>query len=79
MTGPVQAFRCLSSSATDIGRVRALNEDALLERAEIGLWVVADGMGGHESGDFASRTIVEALGRFNFHPPPVAWAPEIPW
>ena len=63
MTGPVQAFRCVSSSATDIGCVRALNEDALLERAEIGLWAVADGMGGHESGDLASLTIVEALGR----------------
>ena len=63
MTGPAQDFRCVSSSATDIGCVRALNEDALLERAEIGLWAVADGMGGHESGDFASRTIVEALGR----------------
>ena len=48
-------------SCTDIGSVRKLNEDSLLAMPESGLWVVADGMGGHSSGDFASRTIVEEL------------------
>ena len=43
--------------------MRALNEDALLERPEIGLWAIADGMGGHESGDLASQTIIESLFR----------------
>ncbi len=42
--------------------VRDHNEDAMLERPEIGLWVVADGMGGHSAGDLASGMIVERLG-----------------
>ncbi|MCR6653211.1 MAG: protein phosphatase 2C domain-containing protein [Cellvibrionaceae bacterium] len=52
-----------SGACTDVGAVRAINEDALVERADIGLWAVADGMGGHEVGDVASRMIVERLAR----------------
>ncbi|NBC34055.1 MAG: hypothetical protein GVY13_15375 [Alphaproteobacteria bacterium] len=51
----------VSSGATDLGAVRKLNEDAFLDRSEVGLWVVADGMGGHSAGDFASKRIVESL------------------
>jgi serine/threonine protein phosphatase PrpC len=50
-----------SASITDKGNVRDANEDACLERTDAGLWVVADGMGGHEAGDVASQTIVDAL------------------
>jgi serine/threonine protein phosphatase PrpC len=41
--------------------VRKRNEDSYLVRPEVGIWAVADGMGGHESGDLASRTIIEGL------------------
>ena len=48
-------------NCTDVGAVREINEDALIAKPDIGLWAVADGMGGHEVGDVASRMIVQAL------------------
>ena len=46
---------------TDTGRVRALNEDVYLLRAEKGLFVVCDGMGGCPAGEVASQMAVEAI------------------
>jgi len=50
-----------SAGRTDPGKVRPRNEDAFLDSAAQGLWVVADGLGGHQSGDLASRLIVNHL------------------
>lgn len=56
-------FRWSSASATHPGRVRQINEDACFEAPERGLWAIADGMGGHTLGDFASQAIIDALAR----------------
>lgn len=45
---------------TDVGRKRKSNEDALLLKDEIGLYIVCDGMGGHAAGEVASAEAVEA-------------------
>lgn len=47
------------AAGTDVGRVRSVNEDSML--AEAPVFLVADGMGGHEAGDVASALAVEAL------------------
>lgn len=57
----VTAPRYASAGHTDTGKVRKLNEDAILVSDELGLWVVADGLGGHAAGDYASSLIVQRL------------------
>ena len=47
------------SAASDVGAVRAVNEDAFFARVPV--FAVADGMGGHAYGDRASRTVAEVL------------------
>ena len=46
---------------SEVGHVRAINEDAILIHNNQSLWVVADGMGGHSAGDKASQMIIEQL------------------
>lgn len=52
-----------ATGLSDVGRKRERNEDAFLVDDEIGLYVVADGMGGHAGGDIASSLAVETLAR----------------
>jgi protein phosphatase len=60
-------MRYLSAGHTHTGKVRKHNEDAILVREDVGLWVVADGLGGHSAGDYASGLIVERLGSLPRH------------
>lgn len=48
-------------NATHTGRVRELNEDSYVADSTLGLWLVADGMGGHQSGEVASRIAVDFI------------------
>ncbi len=56
-----RAIKWSSVAETNSGCVREINEDALFLKPEIGLWAVADGMGGYEAGDIASNMIVALL------------------
>ena len=55
------ALRVLSYGESDVGRRRKANEDVFLADDELGLYIVADGMGGHAAGEVASREAVDTI------------------
>jgi serine/threonine protein phosphatase PrpC len=57
----VNALRIDWKAGTDVGAVRQVNEDSFSALPDRGIWAVADGMGGHSHGDWASAQIAGAL------------------
>ena len=54
-------MKLVTTALTDVGRVRAANEDAFVIDDDTRLFAVADGMGGHQAGEVASETAIAAL------------------
>jgi len=54
-------FLFSSAGSTHPGRVRQVNQDAYAALPELGVWVVADGVGGHQRGDAASKAVVDEI------------------
>ncbi len=52
---------CTTFTISDLGKKRKQNQDAVLARPDLGLYSVADGMGGHQGGETASRLCIESL------------------
>ncbi len=67
-------MKVFSAGLTDIGRKRNNNEDSFYKDDQVGLYIVADGMGGHRAGEVASSTVVSSVKDYMeaFHTSPVA-------
>lgn len=59
-------FTFETAERTDVGQKRKVNEDTIFTSNDSQVWLVADGMGGHAAGDFASQTIAAYAGTIGF-------------
>jgi len=57
-------MRIVAAGQTDVGCVRKHNEDNFLIDSELGLFIVADGLGGHAAGEVASQIVIDKVGQF---------------
>lgn len=57
-------MRMVAAGRTDVGCVRKHNEDNFLIDSELGLFIVADGLGGHAAGEVASQIVIDKMGQF---------------
>jgi serine/threonine protein phosphatase PrpC len=58
---PSRPQKTVSVALSDVGRKRTVNEDAFFRDDEMGFYVVADGVGGHNKGEIASRETIDQL------------------
>ena len=61
MTKIADKNKILYFSVSDPGTIRELNEDSLFSNEELGLWLIADGVGGYKSGEIASQIVIETV------------------
>ena len=60
----VQSLVLETAARSEVGRRRTINQDAVAIRADLGLHILADGMGGHPAGEVAAAIAVEAMQQF---------------
>ncbi len=68
-TQPANHTMWSSFGISDVGKIRQRNEDSMLVNQATGLWIVADGMGGHTAGDMASQMIIKSLNEIDLGAP----------